>query len=419
MLIEGGGLFGELKKFVVRCGGEDITAAVASVQIFQDIFLPTWSARIGMNDTNNVILVLPIFPGSEISIEVETGCGSEVGDGEKSFTFFVHSISDRKFISQRHSTYVLNLVGRELLLNQSLRLSKSYSNQRPEEIIKSILSDKLGGELVSEKSQNKYQIIIPNWSPFTAIHWCSKIAISKDNAADFIFFMKDQGKFWFKPIEKLYADKSEESGVEFMFNPSMIAEESGDYKTDYGRVIRNYRFEHYQGPSNLTAGFYTNKILTYDFVNKKWEQKIFNYGDDIQADKKMKPWDSEFFDNVENANVSFMPKHPELYKEGKMSPDDTVTDWHPSRKTNLLKLEQDKLIIQLSGGIRLWELLGQSCTVRFPSQQDVVENIESDKQFDGRYLVAAICHTISKAAYMVNFELVKKRHSEKVKPRKK
>lgn len=406
MIIDKGGMFGDLKKFIVTCNGEDISQTVGKVELYQDIFLPSWTARIHVSDSNNMLMLLPVKPGVEVTIEVETKCGSEIGDGTKKFTMYVFSISDRQFQNQRHCTYIINVASKSFLINQSKRLSKAFSKKKVEKIVEEIVSENLGGSIdKKEETDQEYHVIIPNWSPYTAIQWCTKLAI-KDGAADFMFFMKDEDKYWFKPIEKLYTD--EKTGVTFELKPTNMRNEAGDFDTDYCKMISSYHFDHYEGLSNLAAGYYKNKLLSYDVINKKWESKLFSFGDDISEDKEKKPWDSEIFDNADDASVSFMPKHPGLHENPTM--DDTLTTWHPSRKTNLLKLNQDRLIIQVPGGVKLWEFLGKSCEVDLPSQQDVEEGKEFDEQFKGSYLVVAVAHFFGKDAYMANLELVKKRH---------
>lgn len=155
-----------------------------------------------------------------------------------------------------------------------------------------------------------------------AIEWCAKLAI-KDNASDYIFFMKNENEYWFRSVEELY--KNEKTGITFTQKPNAIRDTSGDFADDYSLMVTKYYFDHYDALANLGTGYYKNKLLTYDVMNKKWESHLFTFGDDNQEDLDKKPWNTELFDNAEDANISFMPKHPGLHKNTTI--DDTVEQW--------------------------------------------------------------------------------------------
>lgn len=72
------------------------------------------------------------------------------------------------------------------------------------------------------------------------------------------------------------------------------------------------------------------------------------------------------------------------------------------------------MTIQVAGGVKLWELLGQNVDVKLPSHQDSDETQKYDKHLVGKYVVIAIGQIITNDYYMVNLELIKKRHTKKM-----
>lgn len=401
------GAFGDIKKLSVKVEDKDISTAAEYIQIYQEIFSPCWSAVVTIDDNANMLMNIPIRPGTEIEIEVETETES-VLDGNKTYKMVIYKIGDKIFKGQMHQRYNLYCATKNFLKNQGIRISKSYSNKKPEEACKSIISEYLGGEVESDESDNNYHIIIPNWSPFTAAWWCAKLAI-KNNSSDFIFFLKDDDKYWFKSVEELY--KNEDTGITFKQKPANFRGDSGDYEDDYSIMITKYNFEHYEGLGNLGSGYYRNKLLTYDFINKKFEEKLFTFGDDNQEDKEKKPWDTELFDGAENANVSFMPVHPGLHSNSTI--DDTVKTWHTSRMSRLMVLEQDNYTLQIPGGAKCWEWLGRTCEIDLPSHQDQEDEVY-DKYFRGKYFVKAISHILTPDYYTTNLQCCKIRMNEKM-----
>lgn len=407
MRVEHSGYFGDIKSISLTCDGKDITTFFSSITIYQDIFTPCWSAIIMIEDSANIIMNIPIRPGSNIEVTVETNTES-IFDGQKTYQFIIYKVGDKVFKGQMHSQYALFCASIGFLTNQSVRIQKTYSNMKPEDAVSNICSEFLGGELdKSDISDVNYHVIIPNWNPYIAGWWFAKLAL-KNNASDYVFFMHDFDHYSFRSIEEIY--KNEKSGLTFKQQPANVRD-GGDFTDDYSIMIQKYHTFHYDGMGNLGTGYYKTKLLSYDVIKKKWESKTFSFGDDISEDKEKKSW--EIFDQAENANVSFLPKHPGLHS--KPTIDDQVTNWHVSRKSNLMKLEQDKLQIQVPGGAKAWEYLGKSCEVELPSHQDQNENEVYDKYFKGTYLISHICHIMTQDHYTLNFELLKKRHNEQMK----
>jgi len=406
MRVENSGFHGDIKTIKLTCDGKDITTFFSSITIYQDIFTPCWSANITIEDSANIIMNIPIRPGSSIEVSVETSTDS-ILDGQKSYQFIIYKVGDKLFMNQMQSKYTLYCASKGFLTNQNVRIQKTYANMKPEDAVSNICSEFLGGSLSKQDTSDvNYHVIVPNWTPYVAGWWYAKLAL-KNNASDFVFFMNDFDQYSFRSIEEIY--KNEKSGVTFKQKPANYRE-GGDFVDDYCIMITKYHTFHYDGMGNLASGYYKTKLLSYDVINKKWESKSFSFGDDIPEDKEKKPWD--VYDQAENANVSFLPKHPGLHSNPTI--DDQVTNWHVSRKSNLMKLEQDKLQIQLPGGAKAWEYLGKNCEVELPSHQDQSEADVYDKYFKGRYLISHICHILTQDHYTLNLELLKKRHEERM-----
>lgn len=399
--------YGDIKNLKLEVDGNNITLFMTTISIYQDIFTPCWSAIISVDDSANILMNTPIRPGSEITFSVETDVES-ILDGQKTYTFIIYKIDDKIQKGQMHLSYNIYCASKGFLTNQTRRVQRTYSNMKPEEAVSNMCSEYLGGSVTnSDKSDVNYHVIIPNWSPFITGWWFAKLALL-ENRSDYIFFMKDFDEYWFKSIEVLYTE--EDSGITFKQKPSNFRNDAGDFEDDYCIMMLKYNIDHYDGMGNLSSGYYRSKILSYNMITKKWEQKVFSYGDDLDKDKEMKPW--EIYDEAENANISFLPLHPGHHENPTM--DDQVQTWHTSRKSRLMKLEQDKLQMQILGGAKTWELLGQKCKVELYSHQDQNDEDLFDKHFQGDYLISHVNHFITQSSYYNNLELIKIRHDEKM-----
>lgn len=405
MIIENAGLYGDMRKFVVTVNGKDITNAVTAVNIFQDVFSPTNTAIINIVDTENLLMRLPINVGAKVTVEYATKVGSKEGDGSASWSFMIYRIGEKEITNQEIQSYVIFVADKAFLNNQTKRIYRSYANLKCAAAVKKVVEEYLGGELVSHTDDSSIHFIATGWTPFRTIAWLSKIA-TKQQAADYAFFQYPDGKFAFKSFETLYSSQAESCGIKFEMHPTNTADEKHAAEYDYCTSISQYSFEHFDGLTNLAGGYYQNKLAVYDMMAKKWTVKNFKFGDDNAADKAKLKDDNGLFLGAEDSNISFVPKHPGMFKTPAYS--DKADTWQTSRKSAILKFDQEKLVIQLPGGGKTAKWFGKNCEVDLPAQ-DSFRRERYDKQRRGRYLITAINHSLNKDAYLVTIELCKKR----------
>lgn len=142
-------------------------------------------------------------------------------------------------------------------------------------------------------------------------------------------------------------------------------------------------------------------------MKKIWEKKEFKFGDDCGADASKKSFDDGVFGDSKLTNIAYVPKHEGMF-EGGENIYDRSDDWSGSRKSSFMKYDQDRMFVQIPGGIKSWEWLGKGIEVELPSHEDM-SGEKLDKYYQGKYLVVAVSHQISGEQYNVTLELVKKR----------
>lgn len=396
---------GGIKYFQLLVDGVDITTLAIKTDIFQDIFTPTWSAQILFSDTQNQLMVIPIKPGSKVDITVETDAPQPCPPKKKKYTFYVYKISDRIMYKQEHQGYILNCVTEEFFKNQKSRISLSLKRKPCDEMVSDVIGE-LGGTVESDTDPNLYDVIIPNWSPFTAIEWIARFTKIPDGGADFCFFQSDiDGKFKFKSLEKMFTDRT---GVTLRQKNPNMRENSQKEDEDSFTNIEKYEFlSQHDTIRNFTTGYYGNTLLTHDIINKTITHTPFNYGDDISEDASNKPFDGKFFEEANDSHITYFPMHPGIASG--LTPEETQFDWVGSRKTNVMKLEENRLVISIPGASCSYEWIGKQIYIELPSHQDVEKNQPLDKYWKGDYLVVAIKHTITSSKYELTIECGKKR----------
>jgi hypothetical protein len=405
--------YGDLKEFTIKIDGYDASEAVVEARIFQSIFTPTWTAQFQISDTTNLLMRMPIKPGSKIEATFETFVES-AADDKKTYNLIVYRIGEKQLLGSMHQKYVLFCAPEAFYTNQKKRISKAYTNLKATDAVNQIVGEFLDGSVETEDADQSVSTIVSNWSPFNAIAWFTKHATNK-NAADYVFFQTDEDKYEMKPMEKLYNSNDESTGVTFIQRIGESKDNIGNYLTDLSHAFSHYQVEHFDGVSNLSSGYYKNKKVSYDLINKQWEEKVFKFGDDCQEDATYKNWDTDLFDDAEDANITFMPKHPGMNDSGDtyLDPQDT---WNGSRKSAIQKFEQEKLTIQLPGSVGFYKYIGKNCKVDLPSHQDMDNNQLLDKYRRGKYLILNVAHIIGRVGYVCNIEMAKKRLDTELEP---
>lgn len=395
----------EVKYFNVKADRVDITSMVLQTDIFQDIFMPTWSCQIAFSDTQNLLMNIPIKPGTEITIIAETDYPS---NELKTFKFIVYKISDRIQIKQEHQGYMLHCVTKEFYTNQKKRVSQSFKASSADQIVGKICNQYgIGSVKESDSDANKYSLIVPNMSPFGAINWVSRFAISSSGGADFLFYQTDDGQFSYKSLDKMFTNRS---GVKFkQVNPNKLGSDGNQIAENFLNIEYYEFLSQHDSLNNFAAGYYGSKTVWHDIYSKTFGVTTFNYGDDIPKDMEKKPFSGHYFESANDSHIVFQPVSYQGMGPGKRVPADNHEKWVGSRKTNVMKLEENRLVMTVPGAVSHYKLLGKQVDVELPSHQDIDEAEYLDKYMKGSYVVAAIRHTFTSEWYKVTMELGKKR----------
>lgn len=404
MLTEKSGQYGDTKDFEVTIDGRSIMTALVSTTIFQEITSPFWTCEIKMRDFNNNIMLIPIRPGASIVITIKTETPTET-DGLKIFYFTLSGLPKREMKNHQHIEYTLHGISDTMIKNINTRISKAYSGAT-NEIAKKFVEEYIGGQVdTSPASEITAKGAVGNLSPFTFAMQMTKASLY-EKTADYLFFQRDEKLWEIKRMEDMYNDGPL---LVVRVRPQQVRDKAGNLSEDYGTMLSSYFFMHYDVLSNMAGGLYANKVVQFDFVTKQWSEKTFKYGDDCKLDGDMKSWKNEMLEIPEN-NIFFYPADAKVW--GGKHIHDSAKKWGGSRKSSLQKLVNDRLYLQLPGGIAAWKYLGKRIDVEIPSEQDWCDDILYDLQLTGQYLVTAVAHDVGKGSHSTKVELIKKRHNE-------
>ena len=240
-----------------RSKSVDIKLGTIAIDYFEDLFSPTITAKVRVVNTGDSVAVegkkekqsiyngLPLRGGERLSMKIldqgKTGKGEEkkgldFSDPERNL--YVSSITDVISESQRES-FLLNLVSREAITNETTRVIKKYSSKISTSV-RSILKNVLvtdNDRMEVDDTSNDYKFIGNLRKPFTTLVWLASKSVpnkSGDKTAGFLFYQTQDG-FKFKSIENLTQQESKATYTYTEINQSST-ETNNDFR------ILNYLF---------------------------------------------------------------------------------------------------------------------------------------------------------------------------------
>lgn len=406
-MINNNSQFTDLSKYLVSIKGEDITESVSQIAIFQDVFSPVWSCQIDVMDTINMLTNYGIKANDEVTIKLKTEQKHDT-DGELTLRFYIHDIGNKQFQNHKVMSYTILCAQKSFIKNQLERVCEIFDNKKAEDIVRDVIQKHLTGSLGDHppqpeqlkssvpyvitdgtrspsKSDNNMTYIATNISPFTVIANMLRTALCNEKA-DFVFYTKYENKFSFESLSNLYKRKP---CVKFIQVPNHV-KKHGNYLNNKNLEFSTFLTDHFSTLSNIAAGYDANTVVQFDFIKKKWDSK----------DTKRKGSD---IIGTPESNIHFLPVHKQMFDEG-----DNIYDfgkeWYGSRRTTLFTLEQNLTRIQLPGHVKAFGWLSETCEIDLPANNSMTED-NLDSRFAGKYLIVAIGHIITKAAYYINVEL--------------
>ena len=274
----------------------DLVRGVDSFSYFENVLSPMITAKAIITNTGNTIVDkdgeissvyngLPLNGGEKVNIKIpSTGTGPDLEFTQKNGNELYISSITNVFIDAERESFVLNLVSREAITNETQRVGKKFpSSQKISDSVKdivksSLLSDK---EIDVDETQNPYGFFGNMKKPFYLLTWLASKSVpaevgSKRATAGYFFFETKSG-YHFRSVDSLVA--SEPYEIEYTYSPGIIDNEDPykDFKVLSFFALRNQKLI-----ENLQRGAYCTYRMYYNPVSAEFttpQQGIFKVSD--------------------------------------------------------------------------------------------------------------------------------------------
>jgi len=417
----------------------DLRAGVVSVDYYEDILSPTVTAKIRVINTGHTIKAegkeekqsiyngLPLRGGERLTMKILDQGKANNNSKEKTgldFTdpkkyLFVSSITQVLQETQRES-FLLNLVSREAITNETTRVFKRY-NGIISETVKKILTDPLIGFNVDESELDKvestkgsYDFVGNLRKPFsTLISLASKSIPDKsgDATAGFVFFQTQDG-FQFSSVDSLIKKPPKATYRYTDVNKSSITR-NNDFNILKYNIDKNQNLV-----ENLRMGTYSFTRLTFNPLNFQFKQEVYNYGD------KNSPKKNDRMNNLGTKELQL----PKISDDSKLTLDQLPTrvvsqivdvgasttvskdDNYPADKYqgqnvvryNLLMTQSMSMTVPCNTDLKAGDII--NCL--FPKISGEDKN-EYDSEESGKYMIKELCHHFEAKRSFTSMTLVR------------
>ena len=402
----------------------DIKQIMVELNLYEDLFANVTTGDLLIADTQNLCNTLPLVGHEYLMMSFKKAGQGKAQSYTK--TFRIYRMADRRRTGLNTDAYILHFCSEELILNDVIRISKSYHGKTIESIIKDIAINylKIDTQKFSETSTTfgAYDFVIPSWKPFQTINWLANRALGPlYKSATFLFYETRQG-FRFTDLETLVQRRPVES---FIFAPKAVNLGNDEHaKTDLELAVAGVESYTIRDTFNtlqlLQTGGLAGSLLTVDPLRQRITMSTYTLPGQWDKTKHLNA--KALSSTAPTRLGSGLTDHPQTFRRLFLTTagHDTMTygrgrqvrrpndveQWMIPRNMYLSLLQQAKIEVLLPGHPTVQ--VGDVVSFDLPAaaMKDHA-TADSDQVFSGRYLVTACRHKIDRDKHACVLELVK------------
>tara|TARA_Y100001970_G_scaffold63363_2_gene81118 strand:- start:8507 stop:9859 length:1353 start_codon:yes stop_codon:yes gene_type:complete len=419
----------------------DLRMGTVAFDYYEDIFSPTITARVRVVNTGDsmspkdatdpkktdgakqsIYNGLPLRGGERVIIKI-LDKGNSYNGGEKNGIDFAKDVKKYMYVSSitdvisetQRETFLLNLVSREAITNETTRVFRKYTGSIADSVEK-ILTDTLKvsrSRLYMDDTSNKYGFIGNNRKPFSVITWLASKSVPKssgDGTAGFLFYQTQDG-FQFRSIDDMIKEDSVATYVYTEVTKSSI-ERNNDYRILKYNVDKNQDLL-----KKLRLGTYSSQRMffnpnTFTFTNP--ERGKFRLQDDKIKNLGKKKVKSEL-PKISDESERTLDDLPTRILSGVI--DIGTMDQGVSQEENA-----DPSKYQAQAIMRYNVLFTQTLSMTVPCNTDLragniitcefpkisrKDSVELDPDTSGKYIIKELCHHFDPDGSYTSMKLIR------------
>ncbi len=396
----------------------NLIAGVMGLEYYENIFSPNITAKMLVLNTGDSIKGedgkmqsvyngLPLRGGERLALKIKANAETNAGlDFSETYKDYLHvSAITNVLVQEQTETFVLNLVARESISNETIRVPIKFSTASTIDVsAEKILKDYLKTEkaLDIDKTKNSYGFIGNMRKPFNILTWLASKSVPEKGNAGFLFFQTQDG-FHFKSIDKLIDQEPKETYTYSERKESEV-ESSNDFEIISYATDKNQNLL-----EKLRLGTYSSFVATFDpstskfnlpqeatFTLDKFMKGAKNLGQEMKISEqlpKISDDSSQTLGNVPSRLMTMVLDRGTIDKgvSNKLNADPLQYQAQSIMRYNMLFTQELSMKIPLNTNLRAGDVI--ECL--FPKVTSV-EGKGYDEQQSGSYLIKSLCHRFTK-----------------------
>ena len=377
-------------------------------------------------DTHSLVTVLPIVGQEKISIKIKTpGFNEEnsIIDFTDDHMFVVTKLALRSELSKGAQTYQLDFSSPELLTNNRITISKSYTDN-----ISAMVEDILTNEryigttkkLFTEPTQGVRKIIIPNTQPFNFIQRLASQAISSKSQSPHYLFYEDADGFHFRTLQDLY----EQPSLGMFHHGENIAKDTTNFEpkpqilVDLKRILQ---YELHNGNDmfiNGRSGMLASTNIAHDIYSKNYVKTKYDYFDEFETNKRISNTSNPKYSEDGKLEKYFTARtfvHPisttggnDANYSGNIAANKRDETFFADRVSRILEMQKGiSITMTISGNTAM--RVGKTLSIDLPVVGVDHDETKIDKYLSGSFLVQKLRHQFIKTTktHLVHMQITK------------
>jgi len=408
---------GDYKLIDVKIGSTrglifDLSNFVIDINIYEDMFSPSISGNITLNDAQDLVNLMPMIGEEKLLITFKSPSMTD-SDGLFEQAFYIYKMSDRKYTAERAVGYKLHFVSFETIRDINSRISKGYAGTISDIVEKFLKNDlKTPKNVNIEKTKNTIIYTSNYWSPFTNINYLAKRSISGSgtDSPNYVFFENNKG-YNYVSLDKLL---EQQSISQYVYDnntrkPTGDGGSSGrNIKADLGRITEYKIDTAFDYIRRIESGMYASRLITHEILTKTYNVQTLTYSDNYKTHNHLNPHPTATL-GLPAKTLAFLAVEPRALETYTNFKTDRMKSWYLKNLMQMAEMNQFVMEVTVPGRSDL--VVGQVIDVYIYRNtpikaKDTEENI-LDKTFSGRYLITSLCHELNREKHNIHMSLMK------------
>lgn len=389
----------------------DVYNFVLDINVYEDMFSPTLSGNITLNDAQDLVNLMPFIGEEKLLLTFKTPSMSDKAALVEQ-AFYIYKMTDRKYSAERSVQYTLHFISFEGVRDLNSKLSKGYSGQISELVKRFIKNDLLSEkQITSEDTKNTITYVSNYWSPLTNINYLAKRSISKTNdAANFVFFENARG-FNYTSIDKLL----EQDPVSNYIYDNNTRDPSGtgggsqrDVTDELSRIDAYNIKSAFDYMERIQNGMYKSKLITHEIVTKTYNVQTKEYENEFKLHNHLNAFPPSTA-GLPSKTAAFIDVKNRALENFNNFRSDDMKSWHLRNVMQMAEIHSFQMEITVPGksNVCVGDIVDVYIYRNTPYKTTDTEEDIIDKTFSGRYLITSLCHNLNREKHNMYLTIVK------------